>query len=342
MQQSSLFFTSERSVEVRQNTLPGLQRNEILVETRFSAISPGTEMLIYRGEAPQYMQADSEIHALRGGLTYPLKYGYAAVGEVVKLGKGVDKHWLGCAVFAFNPHESHFIANTNSVQIIPQEVELQAAVFLPNVETSVNFVMDGDPRMAEQVVVLGQGIVGLLTTALLAHHPLANLLTFDRHEIRRNASLELGAHESFAPQSTGDLELAKKNLAKDPIYPHADLIYELSGNPHALDLALELAGFDSRVIIGSWYGEKRAHMDLGGRFHRNRIKLISSQVSTLNPILQGRWNKERRFNASWEMLSRIKPTRFITHQFPIEEAAQAYQLLDNNPQDVIQVIFDYA
>lgn len=338
-QSTSLYFTAEREVEVRQEQLPKLQAGEVLVQTRFSAISPGTEMLIYRGEMPKAMQADAGIAALQGELEYPLKYGYSSVGEVIDVGKVVDKDWFGRKVFAFNPHESRFIAEPQHLQVVPDGIEFEDAVFLPNVETAVNFVMDGNPRLAEQVIVLGQGIVGLLTTALLAHHPLSNLLTFDRYENRRAISIELGSHHSFAPD---DLELALKELGSNKEYPHADLVYELSGTPQALDLAIELAGFDSRVVIGSWYGEKRAPIDLGGRFHQNRIQLISSQVSTLTPTLQGRWNKSRRFNTAWEMLRRIQPSRFITQRFPITDAAQAYKLLNEKPDEAIQVIFEYA
>lgn len=337
-QRTSLFFTAEREIEIRWEELPELQAGEVLVQTRFSAISPGTEMLIYRSEMPQAMQADAAIDSLQGELSYPLKYGYSAVGEVVDTCKDVDKDWLGRKVFAFNPHESHFVSKPENLQVVPDGIEFEDAMFLPNMETAVNFVMDGNPRLAEQVVVLGQGIVGLLTTALLAHHPLSNLVTFDRYENRRAISLELGAHTSFDPN---DLELALKELRNNKEYPHADLVYELSGSPRAIDLAIELVGFDGRVVLGSWYGDKLAPIDLGGHFHRNRIQLISSQVSTLTPALQGRWNKTRRFETAWEMLQRIQPSRFITQRFPLADAMMAYKLLDEKTDEAVQVIFEY-
>jgi threonine dehydrogenase-like Zn-dependent dehydrogenase len=95
-------------------------------------------------------------------------------------------------------------------------------------------------------------------------------------------------------------------------------------------------------VIGSWYGEKPAEVDLGGAFHRSRIKLISSQVSTISPELSGRWDKSRRFDVAWKALERIKPEKWITHKFPLNDAEKAYRLLDENPQETIQVIFDYS
>ena len=124
-------------------------------------------------------------------------------------------------------------------------------------------------------------------------------------------------------------------------YPGADLCYEISGNPAALDQAIEATGFSGRVVIGSWYGLKRSDLNLGGRFHRSRVRLIGSQVSSIAPELTGRWNKTRRHQATWRMLAQVQPARLITHRFPIEQAAQAYELIDRHPEEVIQVILTY-
>ena len=77
-------------MSVREEALPQLKATQVLVETLFSAISPGTECLIYRGEFPEGMAIDESIVDLSGEFAYPLKYGYAAVGQVVSLGKDVE------------------------------------------------------------------------------------------------------------------------------------------------------------------------------------------------------------------------------------------------------------
>jgi alcohol dehydrogenase len=117
----------------------------------------------------------------------------------------------------------------------------------------------------------------------------------------------------------------------------ADLTYELSGNPAALDQAIAATGFSGRVVIGSWYGQKRVDINLGGRFHRSRIRLISSQVSTLAQV-ERRWSKARRLQVAWWMLEQVQPARLITHRFPLAQAAQAYAMLDQHPEEAMQVI----
>jgi len=330
MNLQSLIFTAPRTIHIGESPIPNLLPHHVLVQTLRSAISAGTEMLIYRGEAPRELNADDTISSLSGSLAFPLKYGYCAVGKIVECGREIDPSWNDRTVFCFNPHETHFVASVNDVVPLPPDLDPDDAVFTPNMETAVNFLHDGQPVIGERVIVLGQGVVGLLTTSLLSRAPLESLITFDHYPPRRDLSLKCGATLSLDPNESDSTK-----------YGEADLTYELSGSPSTLDRAIELTGFNGRIVIGSWYGNKTTSLNLGGRFHRSRIKLISSQVSTLTPELMSRWTKARRLDVALKMLNKIKPSRFITHRFKFRQAAKAYQLLDERPDEVIQVVFDY-
>ena len=104
----SLYFDASESVEIRTEHLDELGPAELHVETIASGISPGSELLVYRGEFPDGVAVDSSIDALGGEFEYPLRYGCAAVGEVTSVGSEVDGDWLGRRVFAFVPHASQF------------------------------------------------------------------------------------------------------------------------------------------------------------------------------------------------------------------------------------------
>ncbi len=329
MKRRVVYFQEPYRVTVREEIIASPAPDAVLVETVVSAINAGTELLFYRGQVPAHMRMDANLHALRGPVQYPLAYGYACVGRVVECGTDVAREWRDRLVFAFQPHASHFVARTEELLPLPQNVAPDHAALLPNMETAVNLVMDGAPLLGENICVLGQGVVGLLTTALLARMSPMRLDAFDRIEKRRARALEFGAHAAFDPESTAAFDC------------DADLTFELTGNPDALNIALALTGFYGRIIIGSWYGEKRATLDLGGDFHRSRIRLISSQVSTLAPELTGRWTKARRMNVAWQMLERINIARLITHRIPLEYAASAYTMLDTQPQEMLQVLLTY-
>jgi threonine dehydrogenase-like Zn-dependent dehydrogenase len=387
MKRTTVVFAAPRQIELRQEGLAVPGQDEVLVETLCSAISAGSEMLLYQGRFPRDLELDSVISALRGPCEYPLAYGYASVGIVREVGPGVDKRWRDQRVFAFQPHTSHFIARPDSLLPLPASLPLEAACFLPNMETAINLVQDGAPLLGERVMVFGQGVVGLLTTSLLAEFPLECLITADCYELRRDISqaeiqksgircfasldplapdfrAQVAAHlglsreggkesgmENLGGNTPGienenrllDTDMENLEIGQFSGYTKGlfDLIYELSGNPAALNDAIALTRFSGRVVIGSWYGEKRAALDLGGVFHRSRIQLIASQVSTIAPSLSARWDKPRRFALAWQALDRLRPQRWITHRFPVEQAAQAYRLLDERPQDALQVILTY-
>ena len=352
VERRAVLFTAPGAVEVCTEEMAPPQGDELLIETAVSAISAGTEMLFYRGQVPPSMAADISIAGLTDTVSYPLKYGYACVGRVCDTARPPARQadrQLDAAgkedsryYFAFHPHESHFCASPQALLPVPQGMAPAQAALLPNAETAVNLVMDGAPLVGERVLVMGLGIVGLLTTALLAQFPLAALIAVDPLPQRRRTAQRLGASQTIDPGGTDGAETLQEALADTGERRGVDLIYELSGQPSALDAAVSAAGFDSRIVVGSWYGTKPATLQLGGSFHRNRVRLISSQVSTVAPRLRSRWTKARRMESAWQLLARLPAEELISHRFPLEQASEAYRLIDSCPEQTLQVILNYS
>jgi 2-desacetyl-2-hydroxyethyl bacteriochlorophyllide A dehydrogenase len=332
MIRQSVVIAAPRRIEVVEEALPPAKPGQLLVCTEVSAISSGTEMLFYRGQVPADMAVDAGLGALgQSEVQYPLRYGYSCVGRVIDVAGELGGEWLNRRVFAFVPHASHFWAAPNEVLLVPPGLEPERSTLLPNMETAVNLVMDGHPGIGERVAVVGQGVVGLLVVALLRQFPLQQLTAIDPLERRRAAALRMAADSAIW------FDGARAPEGWEP----ADLVYELSGNPAALNTALALTGYAGRVVIGSWYGQKQAPIDLGGAFHRSRIRLIASQVSTIDPQWSGRWDKERRFAWAWQMLQRLPIDSLVTHRYRVADAAAAYQVIDQEPDTTIQVILTY-
>jgi 2-desacetyl-2-hydroxyethyl bacteriochlorophyllide A dehydrogenase len=330
----SLYFTAPRTVSIEREPVTAPDPNEVLVEARVAAVSSGTELLIYQGEMPRDLAADSTIDALGDDLSYPLKYGYATVGDVVAMGANVDEAWRGRRVFAFNPHESHFTAAPADLVPVPEDVSTETAALLPTAETATTLVMDGRPRVGERAVVFGAGMVGLVTTSVLSAFPLERLTVVEPVAERREMAARLGADETLRPAAA-----ARVGERGEPA--GADLAYELSGSPAAIDDAIDAVGYDGRIVVGSWYGRKRAETDFGGFFHRNRIDVTSSQVSTLAPELRGRWTKERRMDTAWDRLRALTTDGLVTHRVGFGNAAEAYRLLDDSPESALQVLLTF-
>ncbi len=358
MKRRALVFAAPRRIEVIEDELGAPPPGHLLVRTRVSAISAGTELLVYRGELAADQPLDESLPALAGvPFSYPARYGYAAVGDVAAVGAGVGDEWLGRRVFALEPHASAFVSAAADVVEVPTGLDAERAALFASMETAVNLVLDGAPRIGERVAVLGQGVVGLLATSLLSRFPLAALVAVDGVASRARRGLAFGAHAAVASVAEARAalgaqpavarisgELAPQAAGRgdgDRDDAGADLTFELTGDPAALDAALALTGREGRVVVGSFYGAKRAAVDLGAHFHRGRLTLVSSQVSRLAPALTGRWDHARRRQVAWEALARVDVAALVTHRFALGRAAEAYARLDAGPAEALQVLLTY-
>ncbi len=337
MKKRSLYFTGPEELEIREEKVEPIGKNEVLVETEISSISSGTEVLFYKNQVGQDNLIDEEIEVLKKNFEYPFKYGYSCVGRITRLGNEVPEKWSDRLVFSFNPHESRFVKSLDKVIPVPEGISKEDASFLPTVETATNLLLDGRPIIGEDVVVIGQGPIGLLTTRLLRDMPLRRVISLDKYQKRRELSEDLGADLSLkADVSPEDLS---EKAGTDEF--GADIVYELSGDPNGLEKAVRLVRREGRIVVGSWYGDKSSGTKLGTDFHRKGVKIISSQVSSISSRLSGRWEKSRRTKLAWNRIKKINPERLITHRFPLEEAKDAYHAIDQNKDEVIQVVFEY-
>ncbi len=348
MLRQSLYFTEANRVEILEEPVPAIGANQVLVATVVSAISAGTELLFYRDQVPASMSIDEGIEALgQAEIKRPLKYGYAAVGRVVEIGSSVDPRWRGQRVFAFNPHETHFVASVEDLVPLPESLDSDAAALLPTMETAVSLIQDARPEIGEQVAIFGLGMVGLLCTKLLAEMPLGRLVGVDSHAARRERAIALGA--SAAIDATSQrvatetrAALRSRGTEEGEAYEGADLTLELSGNPAALEEALRVVGYSGRIVVGSWYGTKRIALDaMGERFHRDHVRIQSSQVSRIDPRLMGRWTKSRRLRTAMDALQHVDAEQFVTQRLPLSQAGDAFELLDTRPETALQVLVTY-
>lgn len=329
---AAVWFPRARSVELRTEELAATGPDEVRIHAVLSAISHGTELLVYRGEVDAELALD--LPTLAGGYGFPLKYGYASVGRVVALGKDVRGLREGDLVFALHPHQDEYVIAGSLVKRLPDGTTAEQGVFLANLETAINVTLDAKPRLGELVAVFGQGVVGLLVTQLLRRSG-ARVVAVEPSALRRSFAERCGADAAIAPGGEPVIRTLSGGRG-------ADIAIDASGNPAALQQAIDHVAPEGTVVVCSWYGDKPVPLDLGGRFHRGRVRLISSQVGRLDPSLAPRWDRDRRLALAIDLLRELTLAELITHRFAFARAAEAYALLDGGAGETVQVVLDYA
>jgi 2-desacetyl-2-hydroxyethyl bacteriochlorophyllide A dehydrogenase len=332
---TAVWFPRAGVVELRREALPEVGPADVRVRAVVSALSQGTEMLVYRGQVPPDLALD--LPTLRGGFGFPIKYGYASVGRVVEAGAAVAGVRVGDPVFALHPHQTEYVVPATLALPLPADLEPELGVFLANVETAVNVLLDAAPRLGERILIFGQGVVGLLLTQLARQAGAGRVYVVEPVPARRALALRLGADRALAADE--DVAGTVRELT-DGV--GADLVLEASGNGAALGQALECVAFQGTIVVCSWYGAKEVRLPLGGAFHRRRLRLVSSQVGTIDPALQARWTQARRLALARDELTRLTLGPLITHRVPFREAARAYRLVDEHPEETVQVVLTYT
>ena len=329
----ALWFTAPRTATLREEAVPSPGPGEVRIRAIASAVSAGTELLVYRGEVPPDLSLD--LPTLQGSYAFPIKYGYAVAGRVLDVGPEVEHLGVGDPVFVHHPHQEAFVVPATMPVRLPDGLDPSLGVFFANLETALNIVHDTPLRLGETALLFGAGVVGLLVTRLLGLAGAGTVLVVDPLDRRRKLAIAAGADDAVGPEGVN------KRIRDATDGRGADVAVEASGTGAALRAAIGAVAAEGTVVVASWYGASPVALDLGGHFHRGRVRLRSSQVGRLNPELAPRWDRNRRTETVLGLLERLDLGALISHRLPFDRAPEAYPLLEERPEEAVQVVFTY-
>jgi threonine dehydrogenase-like Zn-dependent dehydrogenase len=272
------FWTVARGVgELRPESLPESGPAEVLVRTLASGISRGTEATVFAGRVPPSQYETMRAPLMAGAFPFPVKYGYAAVGETTD----------GSRVFVLHPHQDFFLAPAAMCVPVPENVPTGRAVLAANMETALNIVWDAAPLAGERMLVIGAGVVGLLTASLLSRMPAARVTVVDLDSSRAALAEKFGCGFALPDDAPDDQEI----------------IVHASGSEAGLRLALACAAFEARIVEASWFADAAPALPLGEAFHPRRLRLISSQVGSIAAPMRGRRTHRERLALALALLA---------------------------------------
>lgn len=301
--------------EIRTVPLPARGDDEVVVRTLYTAISRGTESLVFAGRVPE-----SEYQRMRapfqdGQFPGPVKYGYINVGVV----EDGPHALVGRRVFSLYPHQTRFVIPASAAHVLPDSVPSGRAVLTANLETAINGVWDGAPQSGDRVVVIGAGTVGCLVAWMLRSTAGVSCTLSDINPRKAAVAQALGI--PFV--TPGELE------------PDAELVVHTSGSPSGLVRALEVAAPDATIVEMSWYGDQSVLLPLGGAFHSKRLTIKSSQVGGIPPARRGRWTFTRRMELALHLLTAPELDVLITGESAFDEMPDVMASLAGGAGDTL-------
>ena len=353
---------------------PLVNPGTVLVKNHFSLISAGTEsgtvklgQMSYLGKArarPEQVKKVINVIRTEGLLTaynaakrtleMPIPLGYSCAGEIVEVGDGIDQFDIGdfvaCAGAFKAVHAEYVVIPKNLCVKIPDGVDKKQAAFTTIGSVALQGLRTTEPQLGEHIVVIGLGLVGLLTVELLKASG-CNVFGIDIDPARVNFANENG----YCPASTrGSGNIPEQILTFSKGYG-ADKVIITAAAPtnDPIILAGEITRQKGRVVVVGRTG-MNAPRDT---YLFKELELCTSygygagvddqeyeEKGRDYPIGYARWTLNRNMTAFLDQinLNRINLETLITHEYALEDAPEAYGLISGQSADLsIGIILKY-
>jgi threonine dehydrogenase-like Zn-dependent dehydrogenase len=345
-----LLLTAPRSVELAPYEDDPVALNHVRAEAIVSGISHGTELALYRGVSPfDGKRFDSDLRlfvADEGTGSYPMRLGYEWVGTVREVGAAVDALGLGDLVHLALPHRPTHMVKIEDVPqaswtVLPRGLDPERAVLLQSATIALQAVHDAHVKLGDAVAVFGLGAFGLLAVQLARLSGASWIVAVDPIAARRELARAFGADAVLDPFTSDAGREIKVAAGRSGV----DVAIELSGSYAALHQAMRSARLAGTVVAAGFYaGAPGDDLHLGEEWHHNRLTLVGSMSGWGAPHRESGWDRRRLRATALDLLASetLHVDALVTHRVPFARAAEAYELIDQRPEEAIRVLLTYG
>ncbi len=333
MDSLNIFFTGPGKVEVaRQEVLPP-GPGQVLVETRRTLISTGTELICFHRRFAPGTHWD-------GWVKYPFSPGYSSAGIVREVGDGVEGLRPGDRVATRRPHRQWVTVNAASALKIPDAISDEEAIWFGLAGIVQNGVRRAEHELGDAVVVVGLGILGQLVTQYTRLMGAREVIAIETAPARLAMAAAHGATQTLElPVSEARAEVAR--LTDDR---GADVVYDVTGHASVLSAALPLVRrFGKLLLLGDTGtpSEQRLTPDVVTR----GLRIIGAHDN--NPPAAATdhawWTHRNMARLFFTFLERgqMRVADLVTHRFRPDEAPSAYDFLTHDRASAMGVVFEW-
>jgi 2-desacetyl-2-hydroxyethyl bacteriochlorophyllide A dehydrogenase len=345
---NELLLTEPRSIAVRPYDEEPLAANEVRAEAIVSGISHGTELALYRGVSPfDAKRFDPDLRLFvedTESAAYPMRLGYEWVGTVTETGTEVRAPRVGDLVHLALPHrETHTFEvddGRKPLTPLPADLDPERGALLSSAAIALQAIHDARVKVGDTVAVFGLGAFGLFAVQLARLSGAGWIAGVDPIAGRRELALRLGADVVLDPSAADAGREIKLAAGRGGV----DTAIEFSGSCSALHDALRSARLAGTLVAAGFYtGGAGEELRLGEEWHHNRLTLVSSMSGWGASHRDAGWDRPRLRATVLELIAsgRLEADGLVTHRMPFAQAADAYDLIDREPEATLKVLLAY-
>ena len=345
---------------------PIVRPGQVLIANEASLISAGTEKMVLEltrksllGKArqrPDHVRRVIEkirnegffetLAAVRTKLDEPMAMGYSSAGVVLATGAGVQRYKAGERVASNGPHAGIVSVPVNLTGRVPENVPAEQAAFAVVSAIAMQGVRLTHCQLGETVLVIGLGLVGQVTVALL-HAAGVHVIGTDPDAAKCELARRMGAARAEPNVSAGAVMAATQGRGADAVI----LTCSTSSNG-PIDLAAEAVRQKGRVVVVGVMGMdiprrpfyfKEAELVVSCSYGPGRYDADYEDRGRDYPPAYVRWTEQRNIEAVLELMGagKLDVTPLISHRFDIAEAQRAYKLIESGSEPYLGIVLNY-
>ncbi|MGQ9632224.1 MAG: zinc-binding dehydrogenase [bacterium] len=330
----TVVFTKPGEVVIEDRQKPSPKAGELLIETRRTLISTGTELTILSGEFPP-----DSAWARYG--RFPFAPGYSNIGEVIDVGPDVDRSWIGRKAATYGGHALYVTANARSARSIHREISDESAAFFTIAEIVMNGVRRANVRWGEAIVVYGLGLLGQLAVRFCRLCGARPVFAVDVADSRLR----------WLPK---DMAVVPVNAKRDDVASvverftrgrMADVVFEVTGDPQLIPEEFKALKRQGRFIVLS-SPRGRTLFDFHDLCNSPSFTIIGTHNMSHPPYEtpDNPWTNLRHAELFFDLVAdgELDVKSLISHRAPYTEACQIYRMLLSDRSQAMGVVLEWS
>ena len=347
---------------------PMVSKVDVNIATTKSLISLGTERtLVDFGRAGYIQKARQQpekvqmvldkvktdgllttVDTVRSKLSEPMPLGYCNVGVVNAVGASVQEFAVGDRVVSNGPHADMVRVSRNLCAKIPDNVSDESAAFTVLGSIGLQGVRLLKPTLGESIVVVGVGLIGLITVQLLKASG-CRVLAIDFDNNKLALAKQYGA-EIFNPATDGDVIEAGMAFGRGVGVDGVIITASTKSNDPVTNAAhmsrkrgrIILVGVTGLQLNRADFYEKELSFQVSCSYGPGRYDKNYEDRGEDYPVGFVRWTEQRNFEAILDMMSSgaLKLDALISHRFDFMDAKNAYDLVSTDPNS-LGILLEY-